>query len=119
MSSESHPLVAYIPELPKKHRKLPEDRRTKRIAVPVSPSEFAQITHLALVHGCTFTAVMRTAVHSIPPPLSDRKVLKDIRLMSLELKDLLVTVPVGIPLPEDVRARLHYLLDSLTALETP
>lgn len=118
MSSEPHPLVAYIQESPKKHRKSPDDRRTKRIAIPVSPNEFDQIKHLALVHGCTYTAVMRAAVHSIPPPIADRKMLKDIHLKSLELKNLLSSATVGIPLPEDVRTRLQHLLESLTSLGT-
>ncbi len=116
MSSEPHPLVAYISELPKKHRKLPADRRTKRIAIPVSPNEFAKIMHLA--HGCTYTAVMRAAVDSIPPPIADRKLLKDIRLMSLELKNLLSTM-AETPLSEEVRARLQHLLESMTTLGAP
>lgn len=119
MSSDPHPLLEYVPECPKKHRKLPEDRRTRRIAVPVSPHEYEQITHLALVHGCTFTAVMRAAVNSIPPALADRTVLKEIRLMSQELRDQLTAATVGMPFPEDVRARLLNLLESLTALGTP
>ncbi len=117
MSATPHPLLQYIPEPTKKPRKPPEDRRTKRVALPVSSREYDQIRRLAQVHGCTFTAVLRQAVHSIPPPICDRPVLRELHRLSLDLKEMLRRIQKGLPVAPSVEPLLWQLLEAVNSLK--
>lgn len=119
MSDDPHPILTWVPDAPPQHRKPLADLRTRRVSVPVSEAEYAEITRLACIHRCGRAAVLRRAVGSIPPPIGDRPALLQIRRVGINLNQLVGLAHLGFPVSEDLEPLLLELRDAIFKFLTP